>query len=97
MVDLRSSSAPAHAVAVEDISRTVAAVARLLGLRDYFSFDFRVDAEGRAFMLEFEVCPAVTIYDFQSYLRGRHGKSLGEALALSMSRAFNARLRAAEA
>jgi len=45
--------------------------------------DFRLDARGAPVFFEFEVCPAVTIYDFASYLRGVHGLSLGEALARS--------------
>ena len=40
------------------------------------------------------VCPGVTIYDFQNYLR-RRGFSLGEALAKAM-RAAHARGRAIE-
>jgi hypothetical protein len=33
------------------------------------------------------VCSAVTIYDFQTYLRQVHGRPLGTALVRSMQRA----------
>ena len=69
-----------------------ARLARLVGLSDCFSIDFRIDAIGRPIFFEFEVCPAVTIYDFQNYLAGR-GLTLGEALAKAMRLAF-ARRRA---
>ncbi len=36
---------------------------------------------------EFEVCPAVTIYDFQNYL-ARRGVTLGAALARALRLAF---------
>ena len=55
--------------------------------------DFRIDAAGRPTFFEFEVCPAVTIYDFQNYLRRRRNLSLGEALAKALHVAF-ARRRA---
>jgi D-alanine-D-alanine ligase len=69
---------------------------RLVGLRDYFSIDFRIDAAGQPTFFEFEVCPAVTIYDFQNYLAGR-GLTLGGALAKAMRRAFARRTAAEEA
>jgi D-alanine-D-alanine ligase len=81
MLDLREDPAAAETVAV--IEDAAERLARLLGLSDCFSMDFRVDSTGRPTLLEFEVCPAVTIYDFQSYLRGVHGLTLGEALAKS--------------
>jgi hypothetical protein len=56
-------------------------------LRDCFSIDFRIDAEGLPTFFEFEVCPAVTIYDFQDYL-ARRGMTLGAALAKAMRIAF---------
>ena len=36
--------------------------------------------------LEFEVCPAVTIYDFQAYLATTYGLGLGGALAAAVGR-----------
>ena len=41
----------------------------------------------RGFFLELEVCPAVTIYDFQTYLGTVQHMSLGEALAQGARRA----------
>ena len=81
MTDLRAD--PSAEATVAAIEHAAGRLARLLGLADCFSMDFRVDAAGAPTFLEFEVCPAVTIYDFQSYLRGMHGLSLGAALARS--------------
>jgi D-alanine-D-alanine ligase len=79
MVDLRAENHPAVAV----ITQAAMRLARLLRLDDYFSMDFRLDNEGVPHFLEFEVCPAVTIYDFAEYLRSTHGLGLGAALARS--------------
>jgi hypothetical protein len=73
--DLRGDPAAAR------LERAVRRIARALGLRDYFSFDFRLDEAGEPWFLEFEVCPAVTIYDFLAYLRDAHGTGLADALA----------------
>ena len=82
MMDLRTD--PTAAGLVDEIEDAVVHLRQLLGLHDYFSMDFRVDArDGKPMFLEFEVCPAVTIYDFQAYLRTMHGLTLGEALARS--------------
>jgi len=81
MIDLRDETSELSRRAVERILDLSARLARLVGLRDVFSIDFRIDAEGRPAFLEFEVCPGVTIYDFQNYLRRRRGLSLGQALA----------------
>jgi D-alanine-D-alanine ligase len=83
MTDLHAD--PAAASLVADIEDAVGRLRRIVGLRDYFSMDFRIDSRGgRPVFLEFEVCPAVTIYDFQAYLRAMHGLTLGEALARSV-------------
>jgi D-alanine-D-alanine ligase-like ATP-grasp enzyme len=91
MVDLRDGGSER---AVSRIVELSARLSRLVGLRDYFSIDFRLDADGRPWFFEFEVCPAVTIYDFQNYL-ARRGVTLGAALAKAMLFAF-ARKRAIE-
>ena len=83
MADLRAEGA----ACVADIETAAARLVRLAGLSDYFSIDFRLDAAGDATFLEFEVCPAVTIYDFQDYLRRTHRLDLGTALARSLRRA----------
>lgn len=89
MEDLRADGAAAGCVAA--IETAVNQVQKLLGLRDYFSFDFRVGDEGSAYFLEFEVCPAVTIYDFQAYLERNYAVDLPAALARSVQRAFRRR------
>jgi D-alanine-D-alanine ligase len=73
--DLRGNPAAGR---IEEAARRVA---RAVGLRDYFSLDFRLDDTGEPWFLEFEVCPAVTIYDFLTYLRETHGTDLPGALA----------------
>jgi D-alanine-D-alanine ligase-like ATP-grasp enzyme len=88
MVDLRRSADPGSQRAVVEICAMSERLARLVGLRDYFSIDFRIDDEGKPTFFEFEVCPGVTIYDFQNYLATTHGLGLGEALALAFRIAF---------
>ncbi|MBV8103057.1 MAG: hypothetical protein JO223_00225 [Hyphomicrobiales bacterium] len=94
MADLREAKDKRSQRALAGIIDFSARLARLVGLRDCFSIDFRIDAEGRPAFFEFEVCPAVTIYDFQNYL-ARRGVTLGAALAKAMRLAF-ARRRAME-
>jgi D-alanine-D-alanine ligase-like ATP-grasp enzyme len=87
MVDLRRQDDGRSKRAVGQILDASARLARLVALRDCFSIDFRLDAGGRPTVFEFEVCPAVTIYDFQNYLAGR-GVTLGAALAKALRLAF---------
>jgi D-alanine-D-alanine ligase len=75
------------------IEAAVRRIARVAGLRDYFSFDFRLGEDGEPWFLEFEVGPAVTIYDFLTYLRDAYGLGLPEALARAAPLAFARRLR----
>ncbi|HEY3721407.1 MAG TPA: hypothetical protein VGL41_14860 [Roseiarcus sp.] len=95
MVDLRRSVDPRSRRAVAEILAMSERFARLAGLRDYFSLDFRIDEEGVPTFFEFEVCPGVTIYDFQNYLATTHGLGLGEALARAFQISFE-RSRAIE-
>lgn len=82
MLDLRADSSAA--AVVDAIGRAAISLYKLISLADCFSMDFRIDSRtGQPVCLEFEVCPAVTIYDFQSYLRGVHGLTLGAALTKS--------------
>jgi D-alanine-D-alanine ligase-like ATP-grasp enzyme len=92
MVDLREERSERSRSALARILESSARLAQLIGLRDVFSIDFRIDADGQPTFFEFEVCPGVTIYDFQNYLR-RRGLSLGEALAKALHVAY-ARRRA---
>ena len=88
MVDLRRSPDPRSRRAVAEITAMSERLARLVGLRDYFSMDFRIDEEGKPTFFEFEVCPGVTIYDFQNYLATTHGFGLGEALVRAFVLAY---------
>jgi D-alanine-D-alanine ligase len=89
MVDLRRSAEPRTQRGVAEIVAMTERLALLVGLRDYFSLDFRIDDEGKPTFFEFEVCPGVTIYDFQNYLATVHGLGLGEALARAFRIAFD--------
>jgi D-alanine-D-alanine ligase-like ATP-grasp enzyme len=97
MIDLREETSERSRRAVALILEFSVRLARLVGLRDVFSIDFRIDAAGRPTLFEFEVCPGVTIYDFQTYLRRRRGLSLGEALARALHIAYARRLGMDEA
>ena len=97
MVDLRDETSERSRRAVAQILDLSGRLARLIGLRDVFSIDFRIDADGKPTFFEFEVCPGVTIYDFQNYLRRRRGLSLGEALVKALHIAYARRLAMDEA
>jgi hypothetical protein len=97
MVDLRAAKDERSRRAGAMIAAQAERLARLVGLADYFSMDFRIDEKGAPTFFEFETCPAVTIYDFQTYLRSVHSLPLGAALARSMRRAYLKRRTAAEA
>jgi D-alanine-D-alanine ligase len=97
MADLRDEASERSRGAVKRILDLSARLVRLVGLRDIFSIDFRIDADGRPLFFEFEVCPAVTIYDFQNYLRRRGGLSLGESLAKALQVAYARRCAIGEA
>jgi D-alanine-D-alanine ligase len=97
MIDLRGENDERSRRAVTSIVDFSARLARLLALRDVFSIDFRIDADGLPTFFEFEVCPGVTIYDFQNYLRSRRGMTLGEALARAMRIAHGRRGAVGEA
>jgi D-alanine-D-alanine ligase-like ATP-grasp enzyme len=88
MVDLRDEASERSRRAVARILELSARLARLVGLRDLFSIDYRIGADGEPVFFEFEVSPGVTIYDFQNYLRRRRGLSLGEALAMALEMAY---------
>lgn len=66
-------------------------LARVAGLRDYWSMDFRLGEDGTPWFLELEVCPAVTIYDFLTYLREAHGLDLPGAIARAAATAWRRR------
>ncbi|MEK0083568.1 D-alanine:D-lactate ligase-like protein [Benzoatithermus flavus] len=89
--DLRRD--PALAPSIAKLEAAARRLADAAGLRDYFSFDFRLDEDGRPWFLELEVCPAVTIYDFLTYLRDAHGTDLPGALVRAAPSAFARRAR----
>jgi D-alanine-D-alanine ligase-like ATP-grasp enzyme len=97
MIDLRRATDRRAQRAVARIVDNAERLARLVGLRDCFSMDFRIDSEGEPTFFEFEVCPGVTIYDFQNYLATTHGLTLGAALAKGFRLAFARRRAIGEA
>jgi len=52
-----------------------------LGLRDVFSVDLRVEADGTVHLIEFEVCPGLPCFDFRAYCRSQWGLELADAMA----------------
>jgi D-alanine-D-alanine ligase len=72
-------------------------VERVMGLRDYWSIDLRLAEDGTIWFLEFEVCPAVTIYDFLTYLAEDHGLTLPDAIVLGTAAAYRRRVQAGAA
>ena len=97
MINLRQGTDTRSVEAVRQIEGVAERLARLLGLRDYFSIDVRIDAEGKPILFEFEICPGVTIYDFQNYLKSTHGLSLGQALGRSLKIAYQNSMNRQEA
>ncbi|BAV49141.1 hypothetical protein MesoLj113a_07630 [Mesorhizobium sp. 113-1-2] len=52
-----------------------------LGLRDVFSVDLRLEADGTVHLIEFEVCPGLPCFDFRAYCRSQWGLELADAMA----------------
>lgn len=84
----------AQTAAGQRIETAARSLARVAGLRDYWSMDFRLGDDGTPWFLELEVCPAVTIYDFLTYLREAHGLDLPEAVARAAMAAWRRRASA---
>ena len=69
---------PAAAAAIKQMAGTLM---QGLGLRDVFSLDFRIEADDRVHLIEFEVCPGLPCFDFRAYCAGEWGLSLAAAMA----------------
>jgi D-alanine-D-alanine ligase-like ATP-grasp enzyme len=74
---------PVADVAIRDIARRMA---QGLGLRDVFSIDLRVAADGRVYLIEFEVSPGLPCFDFRDYCRRQWNLTLAEAMAEAAAR-----------
>ncbi|AZO09787.1 MULTISPECIES: D-alanine:D-lactate ligase-like protein [unclassified Mesorhizobium] len=59
---------------------------RVLGLRDVFSMDLRIEPDDTVHLIEFEVAPGLPSFDFRSYCRSQWKLSLAEALAATAAR-----------
>ena len=68
-------------VAAKAIERIAATLMQGLGLRDVFSVDFRVEADDRVHLIEFEVCPGLPCFDFRAYCEREWNLSLAAAMA----------------
>ena len=77
-----ADSLPAADRAIRDVAGRLM---RATGLRDVFSMDFRVGADGGVRLLEFEVCPGLPCFDFRVYCRKQWGMGLAEAMAAAAS------------
>ncbi|MCB1493396.1 MAG: D-alanine:D-lactate ligase-like protein [Rhodobiaceae bacterium] len=62
--------------------------AQLLGLRDVFSFDLRLDGEGMPHILEFEVSPGIPCFDFGHFVEHRWQMPLTNALTSALGAAI---------
>jgi D-alanine-D-alanine ligase len=61
---------------------------RVLGLRDVFSLDFRVEPNDTVHLIEFEVCPGLPCFDFRAYCRTQWNMGLADAMAEVASNRF---------
>lgn len=86
LIDLQTDHNPNAREIVQAIKSAVSQMQQLFGLRDYFSFDFRVATDGTPYFLDFAVCPAVTAPDFQHYLTQTYGIDLAEGLRRAVDR-----------
>jgi D-alanine-D-alanine ligase len=73
--------AASQPVADTRISALATKLTGVLGLRDVFSLDLRVEADDTIHLIEFEVCPGLPCFDFRAYCRERWDMSLPEAMA----------------
>ena len=69
-----------------EIRRVAARLVTGLGLRDVFSMDLRVEADGTIHLIEFEVCPGLPCFDFRAYCRAQWSMSLAEAMTETAAR-----------
>lgn len=67
-----------------DVTRTASA----LGLRDYFSFDFRVEESGRYWLMEVNTAPFLRNIGMRHFIRERYGLGFGDAVALAFQNSF---------
>jgi D-alanine-D-alanine ligase len=66
-----------------EIRQLAGKLMRGLGLRDVFSLDLRVEADGALHLIEFEVCPGLPCFDFRAYCQSQLGLELPEAMAIT--------------
>ena len=71
-------SQPQADAAIRDLAYRLMVAA---GLRDVFSLDLRVEADGAVHLIEFEVCPGLPCFDFRDYCRRQWRMTLAEAIA----------------
>ena len=84
-----AASNPAADATIRSIARRLM---QGLGLRDVFSMDCRVEADGTVHVIEFEVCPGLPCFDFRDYCRSQWGMSLAGAIAATAAARLMPRL-----
>ena len=72
----------------EKIRGIAATLMRVLGLRDVFSIDCRVEADDAVHLIEFEVCPGLPCFDFRAYCRSHWEMELPDAMAAAAANRF---------
>jgi D-alanine-D-alanine ligase len=93
-IEAAPASGASPSPSVEDLRQTQPSAARRiesliarmvegLGFRDVFSVDLRLEEgrDGAAVILEFEVSPGLTSFDFRTYLARHWGMTLAQAMA----------------
>ena len=82
LINLRVEN-PTAATAILEIAKTLM---QGLGLADVFSMDFRVEKDGKATLIEFEVCPGLPCFDFREYVKKTWNMPLPTAMATLAAR-----------
>jgi D-alanine-D-alanine ligase-like ATP-grasp enzyme len=80
-----SAVQPKADVAVREIAARLMAG---LGLKDVYSIDLRVEADGNVHLIEFEVGPGLPCFDFRDYCRRQWNMTLAEAMASTAAGRF---------
>lgn len=74
--------------ALRRVSEDVRRVAGGMGLRDYFSFDFRIDDEGQHWLMELNTAPFLRNVGMRHFIRKTYALSFGAALVAAFQNSF---------
>ncbi|MBS3649027.1 D-alanine:D-lactate ligase-like protein [Pseudaminobacter sp. 19-2017] len=73
-------------VADRRIREIAAVLIDVLGVKDVFSMDLRVEEDDTVHLIEFEVCPGLPCFDFRAYCQAQWGLSLADSIAGTAAR-----------